>query len=156
MAVRFSDLLALPFPAQNPINPLICRSITSAITVAAAAVPTLTRLAAHLHLAVTRECYLRKCPIHAPNDAPPQHTHTCFHPTDLGPAPSPLPPTPHTPHAIIFAMLTPRYTPTHLPASPGNNRRTAHNPHVRRSLPSPTSNGSWVALPSMIQQHYTP
>ena len=68
MVMRFSDLLALPVPAQNPINPLICRSITSTITVAAAA-PTLARLAARLHLAVTRECYIRICPIHAPNDA---------------------------------------------------------------------------------------
>ena len=68
MAVRFGDLLALPAPAHTPINPLSSRSITGAITGAAAA-PTLARLAARLHLAVTRECCLHISPIHAPNDA---------------------------------------------------------------------------------------
>jgi hypothetical protein len=50
MAVHFGNLLALPAPVQDPINPLSCRSIP-----AAAVAPTLTRFDARLHPAFTRE-----------------------------------------------------------------------------------------------------
>ena len=50
MAVHFGNLLALPAPVQDAINPLSCRSIT-----AAAVAPALTRFDARLHPAFTRD-----------------------------------------------------------------------------------------------------
>ena len=50
MAVHFGNLVALPAPVQDPVNPLSCRSIT-----AAAVAPALTRFDARLHPAFTRD-----------------------------------------------------------------------------------------------------
>jgi hypothetical protein len=61
------------------------------------------------------------------------HTSTCSRApslplllTDLGSAPSPLAPTPHTLHTIGSAVLTPTRPPSYLAASPGNVGRYAH------------------------------
>jgi hypothetical protein len=61
------------------------------------------------------------------------HTSTCSRApslplllTDLGSAPSPLAPTPHTLHAITVAMLTPTRPSNYLHASPGDFRCSPH------------------------------
>ena len=61
------------------------------------------------------------------------HTSTCSRApslplllTDLGSAPSPLAPTPHTLHTIGSAVLTPTRPPSYLAASPGNVGRYSH------------------------------
>jgi hypothetical protein len=133
----------VPTPTQDPINPLSCRSIT-----AAAAAPTLTRFDARLHPAFTCDsiptCLESMLRTMVPSNTPiPACIQRILGLGALAPL-GPLAPTPHTLHAIALAVLTPTRPSHYLPASTGDVRRYAHIHMLARSLPSTTSNGSWV------------
>ena len=131
----------MPTPAQDPINPLSCRSIT-----AAAAAPTLARFDARLHPAFTRDiiptCLESMLQAMVPSNTP---IPACIQ-RILGRRPRPSLPhhTPHTLHTIASAVLTPTPPPNYLHVSPGDARRSAHTRMLPRSLPSTTDHGSWV------------
>jgi hypothetical protein len=142
----------VPTPAQDPINPLSCRSIT-----AAAAAPTLAPYDARLHPTFTRDsiptCLEFMLRALVPSNS---HPYLLASSGSWVSAPSPRSNTTHTHslHAMALAVLTPTRPPNYLPASSGDDFAL----HTSACSPAPSLPlllTELVAAPSPSLPHHT-